>query len=201
LYDVQGVRRFLDCLQDGEEVVITEKIHGSNAALVHDGTRLWVKSRNFYKRMRTGDQWWGIANRYDLEQKLRSTPRMVVFSEIYGLMTGFRYDTVLASPGRKHIPKIFFFDVWDVDSACFLPFDDRLRFLAERCLDPVPLLYRGPWLGRDAMYALAEGPTTVGRGAHVREGWVLTTAQEWYEPALRARMQVKLVGEGYNLQK
>ena len=201
LYDIHGVRRFLDCLKDGEEVVLTEKIHGSNAAFVHDGTRLWVKSRNLYKRMRASDQWWGIAMRYDLEQKLRSTPHMVVFGEIYGLMTGFRYDTVRASSGRKHVPKILFFDVWDVKRACFLPFDDRLRFLAERGLDPVPLLYRGPWLGRDAMYPLAEGPTAVGRGAHVREGWVLTTAQERYEPALRARMQVKLVGEGYNLQK
>jgi RNA ligase (TIGR02306 family) len=200
LYDVHGVRRYLDCLQHGEEVVITEKIHGSNAAFVHDGTRLWVKSRNHYKRMRTGDEWWGIAQRYELEQKLRSTPHMVVFGEMYGLMKGFRYDTVPDSSGRKHVPKILFFDVWDVKRASFLSFDDRLRFLAERGLDPVPLLYRGPWLGRDAMYPLAEGPTALGR-AHVREGWVLTTAQERYEPALQSRMQVKLVGEGYNLQK
>ena len=200
-YDITGVRRFLECLQDGEEVVITEKIHGSNAAFVHDGTRLWVKSRNFYKRMQPGDQWWGIAIRYGLEQKLRATPRMAVFGEMYGLMSGFRYDTVTAPSSRKHIPKILFFDVWDVDRACFLSYDDRLRFLAERGLDPVPLLYRGPWLGRDAMYPLAEGPTAVGRSAHVREGWVLTTAQERYEPELQSRMQVKLVGEGYNLQK
>ncbi len=204
-YNIQGVRRFLDCLQEGEEVVITEKIHGSNAAFVHDGERLWVKSRNFYKRMRTSDQWWGIAKLYDLEEKLHSTPHMVVFGEMYGLMTGFRYDTkynkASASSRGKHAPKILFFDVWDVARACFLSYDDRLRFLAERGLDPVPLLYRGQWLGRDAMYALAEGPTTLGRGAHMREGWVLTTAQERYEPALHGRMQVKLVGEGYNLQK
>jgi RNA ligase (TIGR02306 family) len=201
LYDVQGIRRFLDLLQDGEEVVLTEKIHGSNAAFVHDGTRLWVRSRNVFKRMRTGDQWWGIAQRYGLEEKLRSTPFMAVFGEMYGLMPGFRYDSPPAPSRGKHIPKILFFDVWDVSRACFLPFDDRLRFLAERGLEHVPVLYRGPWLGRDAMYALAEGPTMVGRRGHVREGWVLTTAQERYEPALRGRMQVKLVGEGYNLQK
>jgi RNA ligase (TIGR02306 family) len=200
-YDVNGVRRFLDRLQDGEEVIITEKIHGSNAAFVHDGTRLWVKSRNFYKQMRPRDPWWGIATRYDLEQKLRPTPHMVVFGEIYGLMSGFKYDTAPAPLSTKIVPKILFFDVWDVDRARFLPYDDRLRFLAERGLDPVPLLYRGPWLGRDAMYALAEGPTMVGAGKHVREGWVLTTAQERYDPVLQARMQVKLVGEGYNLQK
>ena len=206
-YDIQGVRRFLDCLQEDEEVVITEKIHGSNAAFVHDGERLWVKSRNCYKRMRPDDQWWGIAKRYALEEKLLSTPHMVVFGEMYGLMTGFRYDTKYnlntapVSSRGKNAPKILFFDVWDVARACFLSFDDRLRFLAERGLDPVPLLYRGQWLGRDAMYALAEGPTALESGAHVREGWVLTTAQERYEPALGGRMQVKLVGEGYNLQK
>lgn len=50
------------------------------------------------------------------------------------------------------------------------------------------------------MYPYAEGLTTLG-GRHIREGWVLNTLVERYEPKLDSRMQVKLVGEGYNLQK
>jgi hypothetical protein len=55
-------------------------------------------------------------------------------------------------------------------------------------------------VGKDQIYPFAEGLTTLG-GKHIREGWVLNTLAERYEPKLDSRMQVKLVGEGYNLQK
>ena len=112
---------------------------------------------------------------------------------------GFPYDAA-TGPDRRPVPRIRFFDAWDVAAGRFLDVDPRLALLDRLGLDPVPLLYRGPWRGKDAMYPLAEGPTTLG-GGHVREGWVLATAVERYEPALQSRMQVKLVGEGYNLQK
>jgi len=50
------------------------------------------------------------------------------------------------------------------------------------------------------MYPYAEGTSTL-NPKHVREGWVLRTVKERYEPKLDSRMQVKLVGEGYNLKK
>jgi RNA ligase (TIGR02306 family) len=199
-YDVSGIRRFLQCLQDGEEVVLTEKLHGSNAAFVHDGERLWVKSRNLYKRMDPTDMWWGVALRHDLERRLAPAPNVVLFGEVYGQIKGFRYDAALDAAARP-IPRVRFFDAWDVAAGRFLSFDARIALLDRLGLDPVPELYRGPWLGKEAMYPLAEGPTTLGGGRHVREGWVLVTAAERFEPGLGARMQVKLVGEGYNLQK
>jgi RNA ligase (TIGR02306 family) len=198
-YDVHAIRSYLECLKDGEEVVLTEKIHGSNAAFVHDGQRLWVKSRNLFKKMDPDDMWWDVAIRYELERKLQLTPNLVFFGEVYGQIKNFRYDAVLER-GRL-LARVRFFDVWDVAAARFLDVDARLRLIAEADLDSVPVLYRGPWLGRAAMYPLAEGPTTLGGGRHVREGWVLTTAVERFEQALASRMQVKLVGEGYNLQK
>ena len=199
-YDVNGIRRYLSCLKDGEEVVLTEKLHGSNAAFVHDGARLWVKSRNLYKKMDKADMWWGVAIRHDLESRLKLAPDIVLFGEVYGQIKGFRYDTELDAAGRP-IPRVRFFDAWDVAAGRFLDVDDRLALLARLGLDPVPELYRGPWLGKEAMYPLAEGPTTLGGGRHVREGWVLATVRERYEPILQSRMKVKLVGEGYNLQK
>ena len=188
-YDICSIRRFLECLTDGEEIVLTEKLHGSNAAFVHDGTRLWAKSRNYYKKMSGKDLWWDVALRYDLEAKLQSRPNMVVFGEIYGLVKGYRYDTVFE--GGRLLPRIRFFDVWDVAAQHYLDFDDRIALLAELGLDPVPVLYRGPWRGRDEMYQLAEGPTMLGGGRHVREGWVLNTVVERFEPLLSSRMQVK----------
>lgn len=197
-YDIDGIRKYIACLQDGEQIVLTEKIHGSNAGFSHDGTRLWVKSRNFYKKQDEEDMWWDVALRYDLEGKLAKYPGLVFFGEVYGQVKKFRYDTVIED-GRL-MTKIRFFDIFDTKKMRYLDYDDRVKTILEAGLEPVPELYRGPWLGKDKMYPLAEGLTTLG-GKHIREGWVLNTLHERYEPRLDSRMHVKLVGESYNLQK
>jgi RNA ligase (TIGR02306 family) len=197
-YDIDGIRKYIDCLGESEEIVLTEKIHGSNAGFSHDGTRLWVKSRNYYKKMDEDDMWWDIALRYDLENKLAQAPHLVFFGEVYGQVKKFRYDTIIED-GRL-MTKIRFFDVWDTRLMRYMNYQERLNMLNVLGLDSVPELYRGPWLGKEQMYLFAEGLTTLG-GKHIREGWVLNTLKERYEPRLDSRMQVKLVGEAYNLQK
>jgi RNA ligase (TIGR02306 family) len=197
-YDIDGIRRYLSCLLPNEEIVLTEKLHGSNAAFSHDGTRLWSKSRNLYKKMDPEDMWWDIAIRYDLKNKLKNYPGLVFFGEIHGQVSGFRYDSVVE--GGQLLTRIRFFDVWDTKTMRYLDYDPMMVILKEAGLDPVPELYRGKWLGKDAMYPYAEGMTTIG-GKHIREGWVLRPVQGRYEPRLDSRMIVKLVGEGYNLQK
>ena len=197
-YDIDGIRKYVDCLLPNEDIVLTEKIHGSNAAFAYVDGQLWVKSRNFYKKMDEDDPWWDIAIRYDLEKKLSFFPNMVFFGEMYGQVKGFRYDTLIEN-GRL-MTKIRFFDVWDTKTMRYLDYNDRLRMIDRCALEPVPQLYFGPWLGKEEMYAYAEGTSTL-NSKHVREGWVLNTRFERYEPRLDSRMQVKLVGEGYNLQK
>lgn len=197
-YDIDGLRKYLACLLPDEEVVLTEKLHGSNAAFCHDGTKLWVKSRNFYKRMDSDDPWWDIAIRYGLEEKLAKFPMKVFFGELYGQVKGFRYDCEIID-GQMH-SKIRFFDVWDTDTMRYLDYDPFIATVTEVDLPLVPELYKGLWKGKDEMYQFAEGQTTLG-GKHIREGFVLRTIKERFEPKLNSRMQVKLVGEGYNLQK
>jgi RNA ligase (TIGR02306 family) len=198
-YDIDGVRKYLACLGENEEIVLTEKLHGSNGGFAYDGSRLWVKSRNYYKKQDEEDMWWDIALRYDLEYKLKQAASgLVFFGEVYGQVKGFRYDTVIE--GGRLLTKVRFFDVWDTKLMRYMNYKERLNMLDACGLDPVPQLYIGPWLGKEKMYPYAEGLTTLG-GKHIREGWVLNTLQERYEPRLDSRMQVKLVGEGYNLQK
>lgn len=197
-YDIDGIRKYVECLQPDEQIVLTEKIHGSNAGFVYKDGRLWVKSRNFYKKMDPEDMWWDIALRYNLEVKLAELPDMVFFGEVYGQVKGFRYDTVIED--ARLMTKIRFFDVWNLSQMRYLDYDYRIKLMVFLGLDSVPELYRGPWLGKEQMYPFAEGLTTLG-GKHIREGWVLNTLTERYEPRLDSRMQVKLVGEGYNLQK
>ena len=197
-YNIDGIRKYLECLSPNEEIVLTEKIHGSNAAFCHDGNRLWVKSRNYYKKMDEDDMWWDIALRYNLEGRLAEFPMKVFFGEVYGQVKGFRYDTVIE--GGRLLTKIRFFDVWDTTKMRYLDYPDRLDLINHLDLDPVPELYRGPWTNKSDIYSYAEGMSTL-NSKHIREGIVINSLKERFEPKLNSRLQLKLVGEGYNLQK
>lgn len=197
-YDVDGIRKYLVCLQENEQIVLTEKIHGSNGGFSYDGERLWVKSRNFYKKQDEDDMWWDIAIRYDMENKLKAFPGLVFFGEVYGQVKGFRYDTVIAE-GRL-MTKFRVFDVFDTKTLRYLSYEDKVKTILEAGLDPVPELYRGPFTNKADIYSYAEGMSTL-NPKHIREGFVLNTLIERYEPKLDGRLQFKLVGEGYNLQK
>lgn len=48
--DVEGIRRWGDVLVEGEEVVVTEKIHGQNSRFVYSNGRLWVGSHYKFKK-------------------------------------------------------------------------------------------------------------------------------------------------------
>lgn len=197
-YDIEGLRKYVDCLGESEEIVLTEKIHGSNASFCFDGENLWVKSRNFYKKMDQDDMWWDVAIRYDLTNKLTAFPMHIFFGEIYGQVKGFRYDTEIVKGILE--PKIRFFDILNAKTMRYLDYDPYLEILSTLELPATPELYRGVWQDKDTMYKFAEGTSTL-NAKHIREGFVLRTTIERYEPKLDSRMHVKLVGEGYNLQK
>jgi hypothetical protein len=122
----------------------------------------------------------------------------VVFGELYGNVKGFRYDTLI--DGGKLLTKVRFFDVLNLNMGRYLDYDDFVRVIDSLGLDRVPELYRGNWLGKDNMYPYAEGTSTL-NSKHVREGFVLKTTKERFEPRLNSRLIIKLVGEGYNLKK
>lgn len=197
-YDIDGIRKYLACLAEDEEIVLTEKLHGSNASFCHDGTRLWSKSRNFYKKQDSDDMWWDIAIRYDLENKLAQFPMMVFFGEIIGQVKGFRYDSKIEE-GRL-LSTVHFFDIWDAVKMRYLDYNDRVEMILKAGLSSVPELYKGRWLGKEHAYKYAEGQSTLNT-KHIREGAVLVSVKERYEPRLDRRLQLKIVGEGYNLQK
>lgn len=196
-YDLEGIRKYLSCFVPGEEVVVTEKLHGSNASFCFDGEQLHVKSRNFYKKFDVDDPWWDAAIRLDLVNKLKAFPMKVFFGELIGSVKNFRYDCQIVS--GKLETKVRFFDVYDPKTNRYADFDD-FKFMVESIgLETVPILYKGPWLTKEEMYAFAEGSSTLAK--HIREGVVIKPVKERFEPRLNSRLALKLIGEGYALQK
>lgn len=192
-YDIENVRKYLSCIDPYEEYVFNEKLEGSNACFCHDGQKLWSRSRNWYKKHDPEDPWIDISIRYELENKISKYPYLAFFGELIGCVKGFRYDCSLNT-------KIRFFDIYDTKTQRYLDYDNFTAIIDELGLERVPELYRGKWTNKDEMYAYAEGMTTLG-GKSVREGFVLKPVKERYEPRLNSRLILKLVGNGYNLQK
>lgn len=173
-------------------------VHNSNASYCYDGEKLWQKSRNFYKKPDPDDPWVDIAIRYNLEEKLSKYPGLAFFGEMIGLQKGFRYDCEIID--SKLYTKIKFFDIYDTKAHRYLDYDDFVRITDELELERCPELYRGPLISKEEVYAYAEGKSML-NDKHIREGIVIKTVKERYEPKLDSRMMIKLIGEGYSLQK
>lgn len=185
--DIEPLRRWSEVLSPDEEVIITEKIHGTNARFVWAEDRLWCGSRTRWKREHPKSPWWSVASTHDLAGLLAARPGLMLFGEVYGRVQDLRY-------GKDDGFALAVFDALDVGRGRFLDYSDFEAAAAEMALPAAPVLYRGPWKG--APEHLAEGLTLVGGGAHVREGFVVRPARERFDDRV-GRVILKLHGEGY----
>lgn len=211
-YDISSVRKYNHLFLPDEEIVLLEKDHGCNFSACFDGDRLWVKSRNNFKRTEISftdgegihhiipatDLWNEAARANKLAEKLRTFPMKVFFAECVGAVKGFRYDAEIID-GRL-VPALHFFDVYDSIVDRYLDYDESLAMILSLGLTPSKELYRGVWKEKEEMYALAEGKSAW-NNKHIREGWVMKSTKERFDPKLGSRFQLKLVSETYNIQK
>lgn len=193
--DIEPLRRNGRVLQDGEDVILTEKCHGSNYRAVHDGERLWVGSRQQIKKrpedLKDGAVWWRIAREYDLETKLAKFPFLTFFGEVFG--PGIQDLTY-----GQNKPTLRIFDVQDVRTGEYVDHDTMVKIVNEAGLELVPHLYRGPWDPANLL-DLCEGKTTLG-SVHCREGFVVKPVKERWDHRV-GRVILKMVGESYHTRK
>ena len=197
--DIEGMRRYPNILNVGEEVVLTEKIHGMNSRYVHDGNRLWVGSHHQIKR-REKNVLWNIAEELvfvpelqkdvSLEEALSLEPWNVFFGEVFGQIQDLKYDI-------KQGAKFKVFDVFSIKDMKYLNHDKAVA-KATRCgLEWVPILHRGPW-DPEKLNDLCEGQSTF--ASNIREGFVVKPIIERWNYHI-GRVILKRIGETYMLRK
>ena len=191
-YDIEGVRKFSRIVEDGEEVSITEKIHGCNASFLHTGKRFWAKSRTMF-RSDPGNVWAVAAERYGLEQKLAAHPGVVLFGEVYGEVQDLKYGV----PATERV-RLACFDAMRLGTREFMGVDEFRAFCQSIDVPVVPELYRGPW--ERELLDMAEGKSTMPGANHVREGIVIKPVVDRRDNRL-GRVILKLAGQGYLLRK
>jgi RNA ligase (TIGR02306 family) len=210
--DIEGLRRWPGVLIPGEEIVLTEKIHGANSRFLYHEGRLWVGSHDCVKRYNPENVWWKYAEAMGLEKLLSKFPGITIFGEVYG----FKVQDL--AYGLKNQVSLSLFDACDVRTRKYLDYDDFKGLAKDLGLPTVPELYRGPW--SEDLKKLAEGNSTVPGAAHVREGFVAKPVKERFDlqgrmvtcfdevlqkevekQQILGRVILKFIGEGYLLRK
>jgi RNA ligase (TIGR02306 family) len=199
VYDVESFRKYHHLFVPGEEVYVSEKIHGTNARFVYWDGKLHCGSHKQWKAVDERNPWWRVAKAYNLEEKLQREPGIILYGEIYGRVQDLHYGA-----GTNDL----FFRAFDLyhtgttnlsgPSAGWFDYRPFMVWCDELEIPRVPTLYRGPYTSFEALAYLAEGKSTL--ADHIREGFVIKPLQErWNQET--GRTIAKLVSEAYMLRK
>lgn len=220
-YDIEAFKRYPHILEEGEPVVITEKLHGTwcqigllPESMAHpDYGRLVVSSKGLAHQ--------GLAFKPEVEANqynvyLRAARQLEVESRfahlnepifILGEVFGAGIQDLHYGHSKSQGASSVSFRVFDVftgaptaRTAHYLDDADLDSFCKTHQLARVPVLYRGPF-DRETLLAQTEGPETIsGDGRHMREGVVVRPQVERRDDGI-GRVQLKSVSESYLLRR
>jgi RNA ligase (TIGR02306 family) len=213
--EIENIRNFPDVLRPGEEVVITEKLHGKNCRLglirvpreACDTFEFMAGSNDVRRKEadqkgRPSDFWRPMteAVRDLLRHLCGGGHSVVVFGELYG--SGVQDMAYGLGSGAKGFRA---FDI-AVDGK-YLGFDQKAELLERFEVESVPHLYRGPF-SWGVVEEHSYGPTTMclpdaaGKFGG-REGCVVTPVVERYDPDLGGggRVILKSISADYLARK
>jgi RNA ligase (TIGR02306 family) len=199
--DVENLRNFPGVLADGEDVVVTEKLHGTNCRVgVIDGEPMAGSME--VRRKRPADDIALAASTYWfpttvpgvralLDALAKSHRQVILFGEVFGSKVQSLHYGCVGRLGFAAFDLLVdgrYLDAAEFEAAC-----------ANHGVPTVPVVYRGPY-ALDAIKAVSGGATTLGGGAHIREGVVVRPARERTDPKV-GRVILKYLSDEYLFAK
>lgn len=198
MYDVETFKNYANTFVEGEPVVVTEKIHGSNARYVAEKTRNWygkeiVKfyagSRKLWKSSGSSNVWRKAAEANPgIEKFCRTNPGFVLYGEATPTQKGFDYGAL------TEVPRFFLFDVRFPDGY-WMDYISAIGIAVTYNIETVPELYIGPYNFTE-IANFVDGRTAVPGAKHIREGVVIRSLEEREVRGL-GRAQLKIVSNAY----
>lgn len=182
-FDVEALKRYPDIFRSGEPVIVTEKIHGSNARYLFENDTFYIGSRTRWLKP-NGSHPWKLAadNDPQIEGWCRTNVGTILYGEIYGPVQSLKYGggSSVKFAAFAALRKGEWFGPADIHG-----------------IQVVPILYQGPY-GADIILPLAELDSSVpGAGAgHMREGIVIVPAIERRDEAI-GRVALKHISNRY----
>jgi RNA ligase (TIGR02306 family) len=207
-YDIENIKKQVDVINYGTDVVfVTEKLHGSWCCFSHHPeyptpivTSKGMSARGVsFKLNEANDHniyvqmFKKVGEQYLSDLRAQFAPSMAVYllGEIYGRgVQDLQYGTTE--------PTFRAFDVYvkDVTSGIgqYLSGDEFVQVCKKANIPTVPVIGIGPYT-REQLNDMTNGKTTLGGGAHVREGIVIRLYNNDRQDPKIGRVIVKSVSE------
>ena len=199
-FDVESYQRYFDRFEEGEEVIVTEKIHGISSRFTYAqdkdgegkqfcGTRVnWVGEPKDEKD-KNNPYWKAFYQCPDIGEWCKANPGKILYGEAFGQVKKFKYG---GDKGR-----IFFAAFAILEKNDWLDFDDCQKLISKfgYTIPWVPLVYRGPF-DKEKILAMAEGESSWPEADHIREGVVIIPIHERTDPEI-GRVVLKMVSNRY----
>jgi hypothetical protein len=183
VYDVEAFKNYSNTFTPEDDVIVTEKIHGSNARFTWDGKKMHAGSHYLWKSESSPCIWRRTLKELPwIEEICRKDPGATYYMEVVPTQGGYNYGC------KEGEIKVFIFDVLKPDGTYMdknwmtSPYIDSTKI--------VPVLYAGKF-DLEKIKTLVEGNTTVSGANHLREGVVISSAKERHIFNL-GRAQLKL---------
>lgn len=222
-FDIENFKKFPDLFHPGEEVVFTEKLHGTFCGFgILPKSEDWLAEDYRLMVFSKGLGADGLSFRYNhpgndgnvysrMARKLESQllaynigdKPLFIMGEIFG--NGVQDLSYGCSSGEIHF-RVFDMYEGTRDNGRFLNDAELDQKLSEIGLNRVPVLYRGPF-SKDALDLYTNGKETFsGKSACIREGIVVRPVIERQSGLIEFdgaydRVHLKSVSEGYLLRK
>jgi RNA ligase (TIGR02306 family) len=215
---IENFGNFPNVFSVGEEVVITEKIHGTNSRLGfvlngknEFGDDYWEKVAGSHSVRRKEFDAKGNRSKYwlpfkqgdecainnllvDLWMKKKAKQSVILYGEIFGQgVQDMDYGQKTAS-----------FRAFDISvDGQYLNYDEMKEHLERFDIPMVPILFRGPF-SLETIDQFVDGPTTVCEAKNIRtpfkgrEGIVIKPVTERYDNLLGGRVVLKYISADYH---
>lgn len=201
---IQRINNYPDVIAEGERVIVSEKIHGTNWRAGLIGGEFFVGSHHTTKKESPTSSYWKMALAHNVKEKLATVqtalfesgscgpvpPNIIFFGEVFG--DGIQHLKYGLTDGTINL-RLFDISV----NGRYLDYDEFLKYVDVAGLPVVPYLYDGPF-HMSKVKELSNGKDfTV---SHYREGVVVRLKTERWHMKI-GRVILKAISQDYELDK
>ena len=199
VYDIETWYRYQNVFEEGEQIIITEKLHGCNWRGIYWNGRMWCGSRRQWKKENKDTVWWKVLEQNPwIEEFCREHEGQFLYGEVYGWIQNLRYGH------KKNEFSFRAFDVLDPKECKWMNAEDfyhtswyKLNYSDgsnhEIQINRVPVIYEGPY-SEEKIRELISGKSLI--ADNMREGIVIRPISERWNKEI-GRVHLKAVSAEY----